>query len=181
MCLPIGAGFAEKELEEAHLHPTRVGMLGILAKVRARAMHAFIRNSPHSEKWGRRPAQTFTADEREAVCHEILAVLTGFDEVVRAANAKDLDYAWHLIQEYSYYLQVLDALDWNERRDRSFELALPPDVLGPVFRRLRERAKAQADAKAEQRADAQDDERQNRLLAGACDRILSEEGADGHG
>lgn len=126
-------------------------------------------------------APTLTTDERDVICGRLLTRLSGIDAVCVAARTKDLDRAKSLMREYSDDLRVLADLGWNDDREKSYELSTPPGVLRSVLGRLEGLVDIQDADEAEKRAEVREAETQNRLLAGACERVLTELGGSHSG
>jgi hypothetical protein len=117
------------------------------------------------------------AAERDALYEQILARLSGIDEVWVAAEAGDYARADQVGREFSDYLRlVLDDLGWGEGGGETLELVTPPDVLRRVCTRMQARAEEQREIEEAERAESQAREERTQRLLETCRRVLGELG-----
>jgi hypothetical protein len=119
---------------------------------------------------------TVTAEQRDALCDQILDRLSGIGDVWVAAERRDYETAERLGREYSDDLRlVLDDLGFAERPGgTAVELTTPPDVLRRVLARLGNQAASDAAGGERELAEIREMEDRNRLVAEACDAVLAE-------
>lgn len=118
---------------------------------------------------------TITAAQRDALYDRILDRLSGIGDVWLAASAENFAVAERLGREYSDELRLLlDDLGLGDGpTGGTIELTSPPDVLRRVFGRLGESA---ATERAKQEPGWQESralEDRNRLVAEACQLVLT--------
>jgi len=115
-----------------------------------------------------------SAAHRDALYEQILDRLSGVGDLWMTIENEDFESATRLGWELSDYLRlILEDLGWGEGEGRSIELNSPQDVLRRAFDSLRETAADQrASETAEWTATRQREER-NRLVAEACETVLS--------
>lgn len=117
---------------------------------------------------------TITAQQRDALYDYILDRLSGIGDIWLAVCAENYDTAKRLGREYSDELcLLLDDLGWDEGIGGTVELTTRPDTLRRVFSRLRNSAASLVNSEEKERAEAQEFEERNRLVAEACQHVLA--------
>jgi hypothetical protein len=121
---------------------------------------------------------TITKAQRDALYDQILDRLSGIGDIEVAIEAGNYTAAKRLSREYSDDLRLLvDDLGFGERDDEPVELTTSPEVLCRVLPRMRELATGYTASQESERAEARELEERNRLVAEACQRVLSDLGA----
>lgn len=119
-----------------------------------------------------------TAAQRDALYDQILDRLSGIGDIEVAIQARNYDYAERIGREYSDDLRLLlDDLGIGEGDGGPVELNTPPEVLRRVLPRLRDGAMDHTSALEREVAEVFELKDRNRLVAEACEAVLS--GLDG--
>jgi hypothetical protein len=117
---------------------------------------------------------TITAEQRGALCGQILDRLGGIDDIRIAVRLENYEAADRLGREYSDILRlVLGDLGWGEETGGPVDLTVPPDVLRRVFTRLRDLASNHAATVEEELQEARQMEERNRLVMEVCHEVLA--------
>ena len=126
---------------------------------------------------------TITAEQRDALCDQILDRLSGIGDIELAIQAENYVAAERLGREYSDDLRLLlDDLGLGDGNGEPVELTSPPEVLRRVLPRLRDLAVTHSASQEEDWAEAREIEERNRLVAEACRSVLANlEGAETSG
>jgi hypothetical protein len=118
---------------------------------------------------------TVTAEQRDALCDQILDRLSGIGDVWVAAERRDYETAERLGREYSDDLRlVLDDLGFGDGPGRAVELTAPPDLLRRVLRRLRDQAVSDAAGREQERVEVRAMDERSRLVEEAYRRVLAD-------
>jgi hypothetical protein len=118
---------------------------------------------------------TITAEQRDALYDQIVDRLSGIGDVWLTVCAENYDAAQRLGREYSDDLRlVTDDLGWGDGPGGTIELSTPPDVLRRSLSRLRDAAMSRDASQQELRAEVQEDEQRNQLVAEACRHVLTD-------
>ncbi|MEX2105560.1 MAG: hypothetical protein WD810_01545 [Solirubrobacterales bacterium] len=118
---------------------------------------------------------TITPEQRDALYDQILIHLSGIGDVWLAAEAQNFETANRLGREYCDELHlILDDLGWGDGPNQTITLTTPPDVLRRVFTRLADTAEGQGAIERRERAEAEQAEAHNRLVAETCRLVLAE-------
>lgn len=119
-------------------------------------------------------APIITAAQRDALYDQILDRLSGIGDIEVAIQARDYDHAERIGREYSDDLRLLlEDLGIGEGDGGSVELSSPPEVLRRVLPRLRDGAVGHTSALEREIADVFELRDRNRLVAEACEAVLS--------
>lgn len=117
---------------------------------------------------------TITAGQRDALYDQILDRLSGIGDIEVAIQAENYDDAERLGREYSDDLRLLlDDLGIGDGDGKSVALVTPPVVLRRVLPRLRERAEKHSASLEPEWDEGRNIKERNRLVAEACESILT--------
>ena len=118
---------------------------------------------------------TITAAQRDAVYDQLLDRLSGIGDIELAIQAEKYDAAERLGREYSDdLLLLLDDLGVGPGDGEPVQLTSPPDLLRRVLPRLRQLAEGMKAGQEAAWTESQALRHRTRLVADACDRVLSE-------
>lgn len=122
---------------------------------------------------------TITAEQRDALCEQMLIRLSAIDSISLAATNGDVEKAESLAREHRDYLCVmLDDLGFAPSDGEPVELSSPPDLLRRVVERLRELIEARGATEAQERKEAEKLAGETALVMRTCDSVLSALEAD---
>jgi hypothetical protein len=123
---------------------------------------------------------TITAQERDALCDQILDRLSGIGDIELTIQAENYVAAERLGREYSDDLRLLlDDLGLGDGNGEPIKLTSPPEVLRRVLPRLRDLAVSHSASQEEEWAEVREIQERNRLVTEACRSVLADlEGAE---
>jgi hypothetical protein len=120
-------------------------------------------------------AVTISGEQRDALYAELLALLSGIDDVWLAIERGDFERADRLAREFSNYLRLIfEGLGWGDHNPASVELTMPPDVLRQTLSRLREQATKRYEQERPEQEAFRAQWEYSALVRSTCDEILNQ-------
>jgi hypothetical protein len=118
---------------------------------------------------------SISGEQRDALYTELLALLSGIDDVRLAIEEEDFERADRLAREFSSYLRLIfEDLGWGSHRPVSVELTMPPDLLRQTLSRLREQAAERYEQERPEQEAFRARWEHTALVRSTCDEVLGQ-------